>query len=48
MNDFYKRKRIAGSTKDGISNNNSEQTPIFQPIKNIGDEGGQFIFVKKK
>ncbi len=28
--------------------NNSEQTPIFQPIKNIGDEGGQFIFVKKK
>ena len=28
--------------------NNSEQTPIFQPIKNIGDEGGQFIFVKRK
>lgn len=28
--------------------NNSEQTPIFQPIKNIGDEGGQFIFVRKK
>ena len=28
--------------------NNSEQTPVFQPIKNTGDEGGQFIFVKKK
>lgn len=43
------------STADYISNsiifpvtNNSEQTPVFQPIKNIGDEGGQFIFVKKK
>ncbi len=27
--------------------NNSEQTPIYQPIKNTGDEGGQFIFIKK-
>ena len=27
--------------------NNSEQSPIFQPIKNSGDEGGQFIFIKK-
>ncbi len=28
--------------------NNSEQSPNFQPIKNTGDEGGQFIFVKKQ
>ncbi len=28
--------------------NNSEQSPNFQSIKNTGDEGGQFIFVKKQ
>ena len=27
--------------------NNSEQTPKLSPIKNSGDEGGQFIFIKK-
>jgi len=27
--------------------NNSEQTPNFGPIKNTGDEGGQFIFIHK-
>jgi hypothetical protein len=27
--------------------NNSDQTPKFSPIKNAGDEGGQFIFIKK-
>jgi len=27
--------------------NNSNQSPKFQPIKNTGDEGGQFIFIKK-
>ena len=27
--------------------NNSEQIPKFNPIKNTGDEGGQFIFIKK-
>ena len=27
--------------------NNSDQTPKFNPIKNTGDEGGQFIFIKK-
>lgn len=27
--------------------NNSEQTPGFSPIKNTGDEGGQFVFIKK-
>lgn len=27
--------------------NNSEQAPKFSPIKNTGDEGGQFVFFKK-
>jgi hypothetical protein len=27
--------------------NNSDQSPKFQPIKNTGDEGGQFIFIRK-
>ncbi|MFH1320586.1 MAG: caspase family protein [Bacteroidota bacterium] len=27
--------------------NNSEQSPKFSPIKDTGDEGGQFIFIKK-
>jgi len=27
--------------------NNSEQSPNFSPIKNTGDEGGQFIFIRK-
>lgn len=27
--------------------NNSDQTPRLDPIKNTGDEGGQFIFMKK-
>lgn len=27
--------------------NNSYQTPAYSPIKNSGDEGGQFIFIKK-
>jgi hypothetical protein len=27
--------------------NNSEQSPNFNPIKNTGDEGGNFIFIKK-
>ncbi len=27
--------------------NNSEQTPKIAPVKNSGDEGGQFIFIRK-
>lgn len=27
--------------------NNSYQTPVYSPIKNAGDEGGQFIFILK-
>jgi hypothetical protein len=28
--------------------NNSYQTPEYSPVKNTGDEGGQFIFIKKE
>lgn len=28
--------------------NNSEQTPMFRPVRNTGDEGGQFIFFQLK
>ena len=27
--------------------NNSEQSPKLAPVKNTGDEGGQFVFIKK-
>ncbi len=27
--------------------NNSEQTPIYNPVNNTGDEGGQFIFIAR-
>jgi hypothetical protein len=27
--------------------NNSYQTPVYYPIRNTGDEGGQFVFIKK-
>ena len=27
--------------------NNSEQSPKLSPVKGTGDEGGQFIFIKK-
>ena len=27
--------------------NNSEQEPQYKPLKNAGDEGGQFIFIRK-
>ena len=28
--------------------NNSDQTPLLNPLKNTGDEGGQFLFINKK
>ncbi|PIR00333.1 MAG: hypothetical protein COV66_07570 [Nitrospinae bacterium CG11_big_fil_rev_8_21_14_0_20_45_15] len=29
-----------------VVRNNSEQMPITQPIKNAGDEGGEFVFIR--
>ncbi|MFC1813164.1 caspase family protein [Thermodesulfobacteriota bacterium] len=28
-----------------IVSNNSEQTPLYRPIRNTGDQGGEFVFV---
>ena len=27
--------------------NNSDQSPVFRPVKNTGDAGGQFIFIRR-
>jgi hypothetical protein len=43
---FYDASQLYESIKIPVVNN-SEQTPNFDPIKNTGDEGGQFIFIKK-
>lgn len=45
-----KKYMDAGQLFDKIKipvTNNSEQSPKFSPIKSAGDEGGQFIFIKK-
>jgi WD40 repeat protein len=56
---YYLLKSLSGNTKkyydasqlfDNIKIpvlNNSDQSPQFNAIKNAGDEGGQFIFLKK-
>ena len=43
--DFYDASQLFGQIKIPVINN-SNQSPNFQPIKNTGDEGGQFIFLK--
>jgi len=43
---FYDASQLYSSIKIPVTNN-SEQSPQFQAIKNTGDEGGQFIFIKK-
>lgn len=40
---FYDASQLFSDIKIPIVNN-SEQTPNFNPIRNTGDEGGQFIF----
>ncbi|PCH94786.1 MAG: hypothetical protein COB85_05220 [Bacteroidetes bacterium] len=45
-----KKYMDAGQLYDKIKipvTNNSEQSPKFSPIKSAGDEGGQFIFIKR-
>jgi len=46
QNRFYDGGQLYNDLKIPVVNN-SEQTPEFNPIKNTGDEGGQFIFVRK-
>ena len=43
---YLDASRLFNNIKIPITNN-SDQTPMFQPIKNTGDEGGQFIFILK-
>ncbi|MGC9471166.1 MAG: caspase family protein [Bacteroidales bacterium] len=44
---FFDASQLFNSIRIPVINN-SEQSPSFQPIKNTGDEGGQFIFLKKQ
>ncbi len=43
---YFDADQLHGKLKIPVANN-SEQTPICQPVKNTGDEGGQFIFIRK-
>jgi hypothetical protein len=45
-NNMYDAGQLFESIKIPVVNN-STQTPNFQPIRDTGDEGGQFIFIKK-
>ena len=43
---YFDASQLYGSIKIPVTNN-SDQSPKFSPIKNSGDEGGQFIFIKR-
>jgi len=43
---YYDAGQLYNDMKIPVTNN-SDQTPLLQPVKNTGDEGGQFIFIKK-
>ena len=45
-NKYYDASQLYSDIKIPVTNN-SDQSPKFNPIKNAGDEGGQFIFIKK-
>ena len=45
-NKFFDASQLYSKVKIPVINN-SDQTPKFSSIKNTGDEGGQFIFIKK-
>ena len=44
---FFDASQLYGAIKIPVINN-SEQSPKFEPIKNTGDEGGQFNFIQKE
>lgn len=46
QNKFVDATQIYNKIKIPVINN-SEQSPKLAPVKNTGDEGGQFIFIKK-
>ena len=43
---FYDASQLYSAIKIPVINN-SQQSPKFEPVKNAGDEGGQFIFIQK-
>ncbi len=43
---YYDAGQLYNDMKIPVTNN-SDQTPLLQPVKNTGDEGGQFIFIRK-
>ena len=45
-NKYYDATELYNDIKIPVTNN-SDQSPRFQPIKNTGDEGGQFVFIMK-
>jgi hypothetical protein len=47
QNQFFDASQLYNDLKVAVINN-SDQTPGFSPIVNTGDEGGQFIFIKKQ
>ena len=47
QNQFFDASQLYNDLKIAVINN-SNQTPGFSPIVNTGDEGGQFIFIKKQ
>ena len=46
QNKYFDASQIFNKVKIPVINN-SEQSPKLAPVKNTGDEGGQFIFIKK-
>ncbi|MBI2968228.1 MAG: caspase family protein [Bacteroidetes bacterium] len=44
---YYDTGQLYNDLKIPVTNN-SNQSPNLQPIKDTGDEGGQFIFIKKE
>jgi len=47
QNQFFDASQLFNDLKIAVVNN-SNQTPMFSPIVNTGDEGGQFIFIRKQ
>ena len=43
---YYDASRVYERLKIPVINN-SDQSPVFAPVDNAGDEGGQFIFIRK-
>ncbi|MDX9771453.1 MAG: caspase family protein [Tenuifilaceae bacterium] len=46
-NQFFDASQLYNDLKIAVINN-SNQTPMYSPIINTGDEGGQLIFIRKK